>query len=86
MARLAGVSQATVSLVLGARKQSVAVSEETERHAPADELLRLVADGFPVVHLGRRDELEGLAWVGADYISASRTVVARLAALGIGWA
>lgn len=52
------------------------------RHAPADELLRLVADGFPVVHLGRRDELEGLAWVGADYISASRTVVARLAALG----
>ncbi|MFJ7055372.1 LacI family DNA-binding transcriptional regulator [Streptomyces albidoflavus] len=178
VARLAGVSQATVSLVLGARKQGVAISEETRqkvldavralgyvpdpaasrlaaarnnllgvfsftstfptdvqhsyypflvgveqeaaargfdlvlftgsstggagaagpqalnrvrladgclflgRHAPADELLRLVADGFPVVHLGRRDELEGLAWVGADYISASRTVVARLAALG----
>ena len=52
------------------------------RHAPAQELQRLVADGFPVVHLGRRDELEGLAWVGADYVSASREVVARLAALG----
>lgn len=51
------------------------------RHAPAQELRRLVADGFPVVHLGRRDELEGLAWVGADYVSASREVVAGLAAL-----
>ncbi|NEC16976.1 substrate-binding domain-containing protein, partial [Streptomyces parvus] len=47
-----------------------------------EELRRLVADGFPVVHLGRRDELEGLAWVGADYISASQEVVAHLAALG----
>ncbi|MEU0781707.1 LacI family DNA-binding transcriptional regulator [Streptomyces sp. NPDC006173] len=52
------------------------------RHAPAEELQRLVADGFPVVHLGRRDELEGLAWVGADYISASKEVVAHLAGLG----
>ncbi|MEU8789577.1 LacI family DNA-binding transcriptional regulator [Streptomyces sp. NPDC048643] len=52
------------------------------RHAPAEELRRLVADGFPVVHLGRRDELEGLAWVGADYISASKEVVAHLAGLG----
>lgn len=52
------------------------------RHAPADELRRLVADGFPVVHLGRRDELEGLAWVGADYVSASEEVVAHLAGLG----
>lgn len=52
------------------------------RHAPADELRRLVDDGFPVVHLGRRDEPEGLAWVGADYVSASREVVHRLAALG----
>ncbi len=31
VARLAGVSQATVSLVLGARKQSVAISEETRQ-------------------------------------------------------
>ncbi|MFE3738371.1 LacI family DNA-binding transcriptional regulator [Streptomyces sp. NPDC059134] len=52
------------------------------RHAPTEELRRLVADGFPVVHLGRRDELEGLAWVGADYVSASHEVVTRLAALG----
>lgn len=52
------------------------------RHAPVEELRRLVDDGFPVVHLGRRDEPEGLAWVGADYVSASREVVHRLAALG----
>ncbi|MFG2502106.1 LacI family DNA-binding transcriptional regulator [Streptomyces sp. NPDC048441] len=52
------------------------------RHAPVDELCRLVDDGFPVVHLGRRDEPEGLAWVGADYVSASREVVDRLADLG----
>ena len=52
------------------------------RHTPAAELRRLVDDGFPVVHLGRRDELEGLAWVGADYVSASREVVDHLAGLG----
>ncbi|MET9191609.1 LacI family DNA-binding transcriptional regulator, partial [Streptomyces tendae] len=52
------------------------------RHAPADELRRLVADDFPVVHVGRRDEPEGLAWVGADYVSASREVVTALAGLG----
>ncbi|SFY20998.1 LacI family transcriptional regulator [Streptomyces atratus] len=52
------------------------------RHAPAQELRRLVADGFPVVHLGRRDEPEGLHWVGADYVSAAREVVDHLAALG----
>ena len=52
------------------------------RHTPAAELRRLVDDGFPVVHIGRRDELEGLAWVGADYVSASREVVVRLADLG----
>ncbi|WP_394428579.1 LacI family DNA-binding transcriptional regulator [Streptomyces sp. SGAir0957] len=52
------------------------------RHVPRAELKRLVADGFPVVHLGRREELEGLAWVGADYVSASRQVIAHLAGLG----
>ncbi|MET9218743.1 LacI family DNA-binding transcriptional regulator [Streptomyces sp. NPDC003300] len=52
------------------------------RHAPAQELSRLVGDGFPVVHIGRRDELEGLPWVGADYVNATREVVARLAELG----
>ncbi|MEU5641316.1 LacI family DNA-binding transcriptional regulator [Streptomyces milbemycinicus] len=52
------------------------------RHVPRAELKRLVADGFPVVHLGRREELEGLAWVGADYVSASREVVGHLSELG----
>ena len=52
------------------------------RHAPTAELRRLVDDGFPVVHVGRRQEPEGLAWVGADYVSASREVVAQLAAQG----
>ncbi|MCA1222433.1 LacI family DNA-binding transcriptional regulator [Streptomyces sp. 8L] len=52
------------------------------RHAPAAELGRLVGDGFPAVHIGRRDELEGLAWVGADYVSAAADVVAHLAGLG----
>lgn len=52
------------------------------RHAPLAELKRMVADGFPVVHLGRRDALEGLAWVGADYVSASREVVRHLAGAG----
>ena len=52
------------------------------RHTPTGELRRLVDDGFPVVHIGRRDEPEGLAWVGADYVSATREVVAHLAGLG----
>lgn len=52
------------------------------RHIPTDQLRRFVAEGFPVVHLGRRDELEGLSWVGADYVSATREVVAHLAAAG----
>ncbi|MGY3677709.1 LacI family DNA-binding transcriptional regulator [Streptomyces sp. TE33382] len=52
------------------------------RHTPTAELRRLVDDGFPVVHIGRRDELEGLACVGADYVSASAEVVSRLAAAG----
>ncbi|WP_344569991.1 LacI family DNA-binding transcriptional regulator [Streptomyces axinellae] len=52
------------------------------RQAPAGELGRRVADGFPVVHLGRRDEPEDLARVGADYISASHEVVTHLASLG----
>nr|WP_234365593.1 LacI family DNA-binding transcriptional regulator [Streptomyces sp. RTd22] len=52
------------------------------RHVPTEELRRLIGDGFPAVHVGRRDELDGLAWVGADYVSASREVVAQLAALG----
>ncbi|WP_416968146.1 LacI family DNA-binding transcriptional regulator [Streptomyces sp. 4F14] len=52
------------------------------RHTPRAELKRLVEDGFPVVHLGRREELEGMASVGADYVEATREVVAHLAGLG----
>lgn len=52
------------------------------RHIPEAELRRLVADGYPAVHIGRRDELEGLAWVGVDYVSASAEVVRHLAGLG----
>ncbi|WUC48437.1 LacI family transcriptional regulator [Streptomyces sp. NBC_00554] len=52
------------------------------RHTPRAELKRLVEDGFPVVHLGRREELEGVAWVGADYVAATREVVGHLAGLG----
>ncbi|MEU3271088.1 LacI family DNA-binding transcriptional regulator [Saccharomonospora sp. NPDC006951] len=52
------------------------------RHIPADELRRLVEHGYPAVHIGRRDELENLAWVGADYVAASAEVVRRLAELG----
>ncbi|MGW7517927.1 LacI family DNA-binding transcriptional regulator [Streptomyces sp. NPDC054796] len=52
------------------------------RHVPATALRRLVDDGYPAVHIGRRDELSGLAWVGADYVEASAEVVRHLAALG----
>ncbi|MEN8651918.1 LacI family DNA-binding transcriptional regulator [Streptomyces sp. 21So2-11] len=52
------------------------------RHIPTDQLRRFVAEGFPAVHIGRRDELEGLSWVGADYASATQDVIAHLARLG----
>lgn len=52
------------------------------RHIPADELRRLVEHGYPAVHIGRRDELEGLAWVGADYVAATVEVVRHLTGLG----
>ncbi|WP_433406300.1 LacI family DNA-binding transcriptional regulator [Streptomyces sp. CA-146814] len=52
------------------------------RHVPDDQLRQLVADGYPAVHIGRRDELEGLAWVGADYVAASAEVVHHLGGLG----
>ncbi|MEU6268578.1 LacI family DNA-binding transcriptional regulator [Saccharopolyspora shandongensis] len=52
------------------------------RHIPEGELRRLVEDDYPAVHIGRRDELEGLAWVGVDYVSASVEVVRHLAGLG----
>lgn len=52
------------------------------RHVPTDELRKLVEYGYPVVHIGRSDELEEMAWVGADYVTASAEVVQHLAALG----
>ncbi|MEW2555271.1 LacI family DNA-binding transcriptional regulator [Streptomyces zhihengii] len=52
------------------------------RHVPEDQLRRLVADGYPAVHIGRREELDGLAWVGADYVAASAEVVRHLTDLG----
>ncbi|PXY23047.1 transcriptional regulator [Prauserella coralliicola] len=52
------------------------------RHIPAGELRRLVEHGYPAVHIGRRDELDGLAWVGADYVEATAEVVRQLAKLG----
>ncbi|MFI8306130.1 LacI family DNA-binding transcriptional regulator [Streptomyces sp. NPDC085927] len=52
------------------------------RHVPDDQLRRLVADGYPAVHIGRRDEPEGLAWVGADYVVAAAEVVRHLTGLG----
>lgn len=52
------------------------------RHFPTEDLRRLVADGYPAVHIGRRDELDGLAWVGADYVAGTAQVVRHLAGLG----
>ncbi|SFG94784.1 sugar binding domain of LacI family protein [Streptomyces mirabilis] len=51
------------------------------QHTPRAQLKRLVEDGFPVVHLGRREELECVAWVGADHVEATRDVVGHLAEL-----
>jgi DNA-binding LacI/PurR family transcriptional regulator len=53
------------------------------RQVPAGPIGRLVESGFPLVFIGRRDELDGrLPYVGADYVAASADVVRRLAALG----
>jgi DNA-binding LacI/PurR family transcriptional regulator len=53
------------------------------RQVPRDEIARLLDDDFPIVYIGRRDELgDRLPFVGADYVSASRDVVLRLAGLG----
>jgi len=51
------------------------------RHVPEEPIRRLAEDGFPFVYIGRRDE-PGIPYVGADYVSASADVVARLAAAG----
>jgi DNA-binding LacI/PurR family transcriptional regulator len=53
------------------------------RKVPRDEIARLLDDDYPVVYIGRRNELgHRLPYVGADYVTASRDVVLRLAELG----
>jgi DNA-binding LacI/PurR family transcriptional regulator len=53
------------------------------RKVPRDEIARLLDDDYPVVYIGRRNELgDRLPYVGADYVTASRDVVLHLAGLG----
>lgn len=53
------------------------------RHVPERALGRFLEDGYPLVYIGRHDELgERLPYVGADYVSASAEVVERLVSLG----
>ena len=53
------------------------------RHVPTEEIESLMAGGFPIVYIGRRNELGGrIPYVGADYVAASAAVVERLARLG----
>lgn len=48
-----------------------------------NELSRLVADGFPFVSIGRRDDAGGpVPYVGADYPAAVKALVERAVALG----
>jgi LacI family transcriptional regulator len=48
-----------------------------------DELARLVADRYPFVAIGRRDDAGGpVPYVGADYATATVALVRRAAALG----
>jgi DNA-binding LacI/PurR family transcriptional regulator len=53
------------------------------REIPADELARLIAEEYPFVSVGRRDDAGApVPYVGADYATATRTVVERAQALG----
>jgi DNA-binding LacI/PurR family transcriptional regulator len=53
------------------------------RRIPADELARLIAEGYPFVSVGRRDDAGGpVPYVGADYAIATRILVKRAQALG----
>jgi DNA-binding LacI/PurR family transcriptional regulator len=53
------------------------------RHVPEQALGRFLEDGYPLVYIGRHDELgERLPYVGADYVLASAEVVRRLVGLG----
>lgn len=53
------------------------------REIPHEELARLVAEGYPFVSVGRRDDAGGpVPFVGADYASATGGLVERAYALG----
>jgi DNA-binding LacI/PurR family transcriptional regulator len=54
------------------------------RRIPAEELSRLVAEKYPFVSVGRRDNPDGavVPYVGADYTTATATVTARALQLG----
>ncbi|MEU7866971.1 LacI family DNA-binding transcriptional regulator [Dactylosporangium sp. NPDC049140] len=53
------------------------------RSLDRDELARLVADGFPFVSVGRRDDAGGpVPYVGADYAGATEALVRRAVGLG----
>jgi DNA-binding LacI/PurR family transcriptional regulator len=46
---------------------------------PVDSIEKLVESEFPLVYIGRRDELDGrIPFVGADYVAASAAVVEQL--------
>ncbi|HZX07415.1 LacI family DNA-binding transcriptional regulator [Kribbella sp.] len=52
------------------------------REIPAEELARLIAEEYPFVSVGRRDDAGApVPYVGADYASATRTVVEQAYAL-----
>lgn len=54
------------------------------RSIPRDELSRLIAEEYPFVSVGRRDDTDGrpVPSVGADYTEATATVVERAQSLG----
>lgn len=53
------------------------------RHIPEEPIDWLLGSGFPLVYIGRRDELGGrIPFAGVDYVTASAAVVDRLVARG----
>jgi len=52
------------------------------QHMDGEELARLVSEGFPFVAVGRRDEAEGVPYVGIDYRALTRDLIARAVELG----
>ncbi|MEV6417374.1 LacI family DNA-binding transcriptional regulator [Kribbella sp. NPDC051718] len=53
------------------------------RQVPEEPIDWLLGGGFPLVYIGRRDELSGrIPYVGVDYVAASAAVINRLVAAG----